>query len=128
MPHFLRAGSKQAGSSSSKHQQKYNPMHSHTHKIYLTSSITNRSDTKMGASNSKDSDKEFFSTILDKLEEINTKVEEINTKVEEVITKVEDVNTKLDRIDKRTALMVEARCREIMNMERKEQRVRQQNP
>jgi hypothetical protein len=49
----------------------------------------------MGLSNSK---------VLDAIAEISTNLAEISTKLD-------SNSTKLDRIDRRTALMVEAKCR-----------------
>jgi archaellum component FlaC len=178
-------GRQQAGSS--KHQQKHNTRHSHTRIAYLTS-VTNRSNTKMGVSNRKVLDE--IGKVLNKLEEVKTGLEEVKTSLEEVKTSLEEVktsleevktslievktslkevktsytkmgddlkevntstakmgddlkevktsntkmvdeltkmgdelkevSTKLDRIDNRTALMVEARCREKMGFHRKE--------
>jgi hypothetical protein len=110
--HFFDREQQQAGSSRQQQasSQEHNTRHSHTRIQYLTS-VTNRSNTKMGVSNSK---------VLNKLEELGDDLKELNTSTTKMGDELKALNTKLDRIDNRTTLMVEAQCRDKSGLDRKE--------
>jgi hypothetical protein len=108
-----------------------NTRDSHTRILYLTL-VTNCSNTKMGVSNSKVLDElgkvivsnskvldelsKSNNKVLDELTKVNNELTKVNKSISEIKTDLAEVKKIVYRTDNRVALMVEARCRDKVNM------------